>query len=116
MMTRFASSAGTIVSGGESGTQMTRDTTKIARVTAPRDRRRWRAIASLALIVSASVLLPLAGATVWVRNLVLDRSRYVETIAPPAKNQAVREAVARRVSSRARGDPRDRQAGRSSTS
>ena len=98
MMTRFASSAGTIVSGSESGTQMTQDTTKIARVTAPRDRRRWRAIASLALIVSASVLLPLAGATVWVRNLVLDRSRYVETIAPLAKNQAVREAVARRVS------------------
>ncbi len=77
---------------------MTQDTTKTAPVIARRDRRRWRVIASIALIVIASVLLPLAGATVWVRNLVLDRSRYVDTIAPLAENQAVREAVARRVS------------------
>ena len=77
---------------------MTQDATKTAVVAARRDRRRWRVSASIALIVIASVLLPLAGATVWVRNLVLDRSRYVETVAPLAKNQAVREAVARRVS------------------
>ena len=77
---------------------MTQDATNTVPVTARRDRRRQRVIASIALIVIASVLLPLAGVTVWVRNVVLDRSRYVETIAPLAKNQAVREAVARRVS------------------
>lgn len=59
---------------------------------------RSRAIASITLIVIASLLLPLSGATVWVRNLVLDPNRYVDTIAPLSKNPAVREAVATRVS------------------
>ena len=61
-------------------------------------KRRGRAIASIVLIVIASLLLPMAGATVWVRNLVLDPSRYVDTVAPLSKNPAVREAVAVRVS------------------
>ena len=60
-------------------------------------RRRGRTTASIALVVIASVLLPLAGATVWVRNLVLDSARYVDTVAPLSSNPAVREAVATRV-------------------
>ncbi|MEP6622952.1 MAG: hypothetical protein ABJC79_00775 [Acidimicrobiia bacterium] len=59
--------------------------------------RRGRALASIALIVVASLLLPFAGATVWVRNLMLDSGRYVETVAPLSKDPAVREAVATRV-------------------
>ncbi len=59
--------------------------------------RRGRALASIALIVVASLLLPFAGATVWVRNLMLDSGRYVETVAPLSKDAAVREAVATRV-------------------
>ncbi len=65
-------------------------------VNAPKPR--GRAFASIVLIVIASLLLPLAGATVWVRNLVLDSGRYVDTVAPLSKNPAVREAVATRVS------------------
>ncbi len=62
-------------------------------------KRRGRATVSIALLVVASLLLPLAGLTVWVRNLVLDSSRYVETVAPLSKDPAVREAVAARVAS-----------------
>ena len=58
---------------------------------------RGRGIASIALIVIGSLLLPLAGITVWVRNLVLDSSRYVDTMAPLSKDPAIREAVAQRV-------------------
>ena len=60
-------------------------------------KHRGRAIASIALIVVGSLLLPLAGITVWVRNLVLDSSRYVDTMAPLSKDPAIREAVAQRV-------------------
>lgn len=59
---------------------------------------RGRAITSVVLIVVASILLPLAGVTVWVRNLVLDSGRYVDTVEPLADDPAVQEAVATRVS------------------
>lgn len=62
-------------------------------------RHRGRASTSIALIVLASILLPLAGVTVWVRNLVLDSDRYVDTVAPLSRNPAVRDAVATRVGS-----------------
>ncbi len=75
---------------------MTHDTGVTEPIKPPK--RRARAIASIVLIVIASLLLPMAGATVWVRNLVLDPSRYVDTVAPLSKNPAVREAVAVRVS------------------
>jgi Domain of unknown function (DUF334). len=66
--------------------------------TKKRGSRRVRAVTSITLIVIVSLLLPLAGLTVWVRNLVLDRTRYVETIAPLSNNAEVRKAVALRVS------------------
>jgi len=75
---------------------MTQDTGVTEPVAPPK--RRGRAIASITLIVIASLLLPMAGATVWVRNLVLDPTRYVDTVAPLSKNPAVREAVATKVS------------------
>ena len=61
-------------------------------------RHRGRAITSIVLIVIASLLLPLAGMTVWVRNMVMDTSRYVDTMAPLASDPAVQEAVSVRVS------------------
>lgn len=75
---------------------MTQDTTEPS--TTKMSRHRGRATASITLIVVASLLLPLAGMTVWVRNLVLDPSRYVDTVAPLSKDPDVREAVATRVS------------------
>ncbi|MGZ6885655.1 MAG: hypothetical protein ACXVJA_05535 [Acidimicrobiia bacterium] len=70
---------------------------------APAPKRRGRAAVSIALIVLASILLPFAAVTVWVRNLVLDTDRYVETVAPLARNEAVRTAVANRVATEVAG-------------
>jgi hypothetical protein len=62
--------------------------------------RRGRATASLVMIVAGSVLLPIAGLTVWVRNQVLSTDRYVETVAPLASDPAVQTAVTDRVATR----------------
>jgi hypothetical protein len=47
--------------------------------------RRRRALVATLVIV---VLVPLAGLSVWVRNLVLDTNKYVDTVAPPATTNA----------------------------
>lgn len=59
-----------------------------------------RAAAAAALVVTASVLLPAAGVTVWVRNEVLSTDRYVETVAPLARDPAVQAAAADRIATR----------------
>jgi hypothetical protein len=46
------------------------------------------------------VLLPIAGLTVWVRNLVLDTDKYVDTVAPLASNTDVPDTVANRITTR----------------
>jgi len=61
-------------------------------------RHRGRAIPSVALIVLASILLPLAGLTVWTRNLMLNTDRYVETVAPLAHDPQIQAAITNRVS------------------
>jgi hypothetical protein len=48
--------------------------------------------------VVASLLLPLAGITVWTRNLMLNTDRYVQTVSPITSDPAVQEAIATRVS------------------
>ena len=63
----------------------------------PSPRRRGRGVLAMVLIVVASLLLPLAAITVWVRNLMLNTDRYVETVRPLAHDPAVQEAVATRV-------------------
>jgi hypothetical protein len=59
---------------------------------------RGRGVASVVCIVVASLLLPLAGVTIWVRNLVLNTDRYTTTVKPLASDPAVQQAVAVRVS------------------
>jgi cytochrome c oxidase assembly factor CtaG len=49
-------------------------------------------VASL-LIVVACLLAPLGVAAVWARNQVTNTDRYVATVAPPAKDPAIRQAV-----------------------
>ncbi len=61
-------------------------------------RHRGRAITSVTLIVLGSILLPLAGITVWTRNLMLNTDRYVETVAPLANDPDIQAAVTNRVS------------------
>ena len=65
---------------------------------APEPRHRGRAVTAMVLIVVASLLLPFAGLTVWVRNMMLSTDRYTTTIDPIAKDPVVQEAVATKVS------------------
>src|SRR5438046_6199760 len=59
---------------------------------------RGRAVTAMVLIVIASLLLPFAGLTVWVRNMMLSTDRYTTTVGPIAKDPVVQEAVATKVS------------------
>ena len=66
----------------------------------PRRLPRWRrALVAIFVIVSV-VLVPLAGLSVWVRNLVLDTDKYVDTVAPLATNKAITDVVADRATDR----------------
>lgn len=53
-----------------------------------------RKTAIVALLVVASILAPLAVASIWVKNQVTDTSRYVRTVKPLASNPAIQSAVA----------------------
>ncbi len=62
-------------------------------------KRRMRSLAAVILIVLGSVLAPIAGITVFVRNQVLNTDRYVSNIAPLAKNPAIAAVMATEVQS-----------------
>ena len=49
---------------------------------APRRLPRWRRALVATLVILSVILVPLAGLSVWVRNLVLDTDKYVETVEP----------------------------------
>jgi hypothetical protein len=53
-----------------------------------------RKTAIVILLVLASILAPLAVASIWVKNQVTDTSRYVRTVKPLASNPAIQSAVA----------------------
>src|SRR6478672_1720977 len=59
---------------------------------------RGRAVTAMVLIVVASLLLPFAGLTVWIRNMMLSTDRYTTTVGPIAKDPVVQQAVATKVS------------------
>src|SRR5437016_4951677 len=66
----------------------------------PKRLPRWRrALVAIFVIVSV-VLVPLAGLSIWVRNLVLDTNHYVDTVAPLATNKAITDVVAKRATNR----------------
>jgi len=56
-------------------------------------RRWWRRIAATLLILVSCLLAPLSVVAVWARSEVTDTDRYVDTVAPLAKNPAVQQAV-----------------------
>src|SRR6266540_5127103 len=58
---------------------------------------RWRRALVAILVIVSVVLVPVAGLTVWVRNLVLDTDKYVDTVAPLASNKAITDNVANRI-------------------
>jgi hypothetical protein len=67
---------------------------------APPRQPRWRRFLVGFLVVLSVVLIPLAGLSVWVRNLVLDTGNYVDTVAPLARNTAITDTVADRLTTR----------------
>jgi hypothetical protein len=67
---------------------------------APRRLPRWRRALVATLVILSVVLVPLAGLSVWVRNLVLDTDKYVETVEPLGRNKAITDLVAKRATDR----------------
>jgi hypothetical protein len=67
---------------------------------APRRLPRWRRALVATFVILSVVLVPLAGLSVWVRNLVLDTDKYVETVAPLGKEKAITDLVAERATDR----------------
>jgi hypothetical protein len=64
----------------------------------PRPRRqRWRSVVATLLIVIGCILAPISVVAVWTKNLVTDTDRYVETVAPLAKDPAIQSAIADRI-------------------
>src|SRR5689334_14610829 len=55
---------------------------------------RWRAVTAAIAITLACVLASLSVVAVWANSQVSDTNRYVETVAPLAKDPAVQKAVA----------------------
>jgi len=66
----------------------------------PKRLPRWRRALVAILVIVSVVLVPLAGLSIWVRNLVLDTNHYVDTVAPLATNKAITDVVAKRATNR----------------
>ena len=66
-------------------------------VSTRRPRQRWRSVVATFLIVIACILAPVAGVAVWMKNLVTGTDRYVTTVAPLARDPAIQNAVADRI-------------------
>ena len=60
-------------------------------------RQRWRSVVATLLIVIACILAPVSGVAVWMKNLVTDTDRYVTTVAPLARDPAIQNAVADKI-------------------
>ena len=56
-------------------------------------RRWWRRIGATLLILVSCLLAPLSVVAVWARSEVTDSDRYVDTVAPLAKDPAIQQAV-----------------------
>ena len=74
--------------------------------TAPKPHARWRTVLAWILLVSAVVLTPITLTAVWVRNELLDTNRYVETMAPLARDPRIQTAIATRVTNEIFADQR----------
>jgi hypothetical protein len=60
-------------------------------------RQRWRSVVATLLIVIGCILAPLSVVAVWTKNLVTDTDRYVATVAPLARDPAIQNAVADKI-------------------
>jgi hypothetical protein len=60
-------------------------------------RQRWRSVVATLLIVVGCILAPLSVVSVWSKNLITNTDRYVTTVAPLARDPAIQNAVANRI-------------------
>ncbi|MDQ2677463.1 MAG: hypothetical protein M3Y51_01865 [Actinomycetota bacterium] len=74
------------------------DADAIAAVHTARSVRR-RAVTSIVFVVLGALLLPMAAATLWTRNQLLDTDRYVRTVAPLAEDPTLTSALSARITS-----------------
>jgi len=72
--------------------------------TGTRRRGRWRAPASVVLIVLGSVLAPIAVVGVWASNEVTNTDRYVQNMAPLISDPAIQAALAGQISAAITGE------------
>ena len=82
--------------------EVARPRTAPADVAEPRPRthrgRAWgRTVAAVVLITVGVILTPLAVVSVWAKSVVTDTDRYVETVAPLAKDPAVQDAISTEI-------------------
>jgi hypothetical protein len=67
-------------------------------VAPPRPKRqRWRSVVATLLIVVGCILAPLSVVAVWSKNLITNTDRYVTTVAPLARDPAIQNAVANKI-------------------
>jgi hypothetical protein len=59
----------------------------------PRQKRRWRSVVAVVLIVLGCVLAPVAGVAVWVHNQVSNTDRFVRTMSPLVDDPDVQNAL-----------------------
>jgi hypothetical protein len=66
---------------------------------ATKDRRlpRWRRVLVAFLVVLVCILAPVSVLAVWLHSTVLDTDQYVATVGPLARDPAVQEAIATRI-------------------
>lgn len=57
----------------------------------------WRPVLATVLIVVMAVLAPLSVLAMWAHDEISDTDRYVESVAPLAKDPAIQEAVADKI-------------------
>jgi hypothetical protein len=69
----------------------------LRRRTSGRAGRAWRWVGSTVLLVLAALLFSVSTLAIFVRTQLLDTDRYVETVAPLARDPVVQDAIANRV-------------------
>src|SRR5215510_2145012 len=57
----------------------------------------WRPVVVTVALVLLAIVAPLAVVATWAHDEISDTNRYVETVAPLAKNPAVQAAVSQRI-------------------
>ncbi|MCO5319502.1 MAG: hypothetical protein M9942_13820 [Microthrixaceae bacterium] len=58
---------------------------------------RFRSVAAWVMLVAGAVLMVVSVLGVWMRTIVLDTDRYVETVAPLADNSEIQDALSQRI-------------------